>query len=182
MLETIDKLRFDCYRVGKVKEHIEEMEPAIRNSHLFSFDIAAIQHSHAPCNQLTPNGFTGEEACALMQYAGMSANVSTIGIYGYVPRKDVHSLTAKQISHMLWYLIEGIYKSKYEAAFEDKSNFNEFHLTFAEMETVFLQSRKTSRWWMQLPDGKFVACSAHDYLLACNNDMPERWLRAVERS
>ena len=63
MLETIDKLRFDCFRVGKVKENIEEMEPVIRNSHLFSFDISAIQHSHAPANRLTPNGFNGEEAC-----------------------------------------------------------------------------------------------------------------------
>jgi len=57
MLETIDKLRFDCYRVGKVKEDISEMEPAIRNSDLFSFDIAAIQHAHAPANHVTPNGF-----------------------------------------------------------------------------------------------------------------------------
>ena len=32
MLETIDKLRFDCYRVGVAKEHIEEMEPVLRNT------------------------------------------------------------------------------------------------------------------------------------------------------
>src|SRR4051812_21170180 len=57
MLETIDKLRFDCYRVGKVRENIEEMEPVIRNAHLFSFDISAIQHAHAPANRITPNGF-----------------------------------------------------------------------------------------------------------------------------
>src|SRR5215203_4643746 len=42
MLETMDKLRFDCFRVGRVKEQIEEMEPVIRNCHLFSFDISAI--------------------------------------------------------------------------------------------------------------------------------------------
>ena len=35
MLETMDKLRFDCFRVGHVKESIEEMEPVIRNSDLF---------------------------------------------------------------------------------------------------------------------------------------------------
>ncbi len=37
MLETMDKLRFDCFRLGSVKDKIEEMEPVIRNSHLFSF-------------------------------------------------------------------------------------------------------------------------------------------------
>lgn len=181
MLETIDKLRFDCYRVGKVKEKLDEMEPAIRSSSLFSFDIAAIQHAHAPANRLTPNGFTGEEACTLMQYAGMSAKVSSIGIYGYTPGLDEYSLTAKQISHMLWYLMDGVNKSKQEADFEDRTEFNEYVLAFAEVDTTFLQSKRTGRWWMKMPDDKFIACSKVDYLLAANNEIPERWLRAVER-
>jgi arginase family enzyme len=182
MLETIDRLRFDCYRVGRVKEKIEEMEPVIRNSNLFSFDIAAIQNSHAPANRLTPNGFNGEEACTLMQYAGMSTNVNTIGIYGYLPQQDVFNLTAKQISHMLWYLMDGIYKGKTESKLEDRDNFNEFRLAFAELETTFLQSKRTGRWWMEVPGGKMIACSHFDYLIASANDIPERWLRAAERS
>jgi arginase family enzyme len=182
MLETIDKLRFDCYRVGKVKENMEEMEPVIRSASLFSFDIAAIQHAHAPANHLTPNGFTGEDACVLMQYAGMSSHVNSIGIYGYDNRQDAHQLTAKQISHMLWYLMDGVYKGKQEAQLHERDHYFEFHLAFADMETVFLKSRKTGRWWMQLPDGNFIACSHKDYLIACENEMPERWLRAIERS
>lgn len=181
MLETIDKLRFDCYRVGKVKEDITEMEPAIRNSELFSFDIAAIQNAHAPANHLTPNGFNGEEACTLMQYAGMSKACNSIGIYGYVPAQDVHALTAKQIAHMLWYTMDGIHKGKQEASLDDRDAFNEFTMAFAEVETVFLQSKRTGRWWMQLHDGKYVACSYRDYLTASSNDIPERWLRAAER-
>ncbi len=181
MLETIDKLRFDCYRVGKVKEDITEMEPAIRNSDLFSFDIAAIQHAHAPANYITPNGFSGEEACTLMQYAGMSNTCTTIGIYGYIPVQDVQHMTAKQIAHMIWYTMDGIYKGKQEALLEDRNSFNEFTIAFAEVETVFLQSKKTGRWWMQLHDGKYIACSYRDYLAASNNDIPERWLRAAER-
>ncbi len=182
MLETIDKLRFDCYRVGRVKENIEDMEPVIRNCNLFSFDISAIQHSHAPCNITTPNGLTGEEACTLMQYAGMSPNVSSIGIYGYLPTLDQHQLSAKQISHMLWYLMDGINKGKVEANLADRDSFYEFNMAFAEVETIFLQSKKTGRWWMQLPDLKFISCSHNDYIAACKNDIPERWLRAVERS
>ena len=54
MLETMDKLRFDCYRVGSVKENIDEMEPVIRNSHLFSFDISAIAYAYAPANSVLP--------------------------------------------------------------------------------------------------------------------------------
>ncbi len=182
MLETIDKLGFDCYRVGKVKEAIEEMEPAIRNSEMFSFDLAAIQHAHAPANHITPNGFNGEEACTLLQYAGMSHICTSIGIYGYIPEQDMHNLTAKQISHMLWYVMDGIQKGKQEASLDNRSEFNEFTMAFAEVETVFLQSKRTGRWWMQLHDGKYIACSYKDYMTACNNDIPERWMRAVERS
>ena len=181
MLETMDKLRFDCYRVGNVKEDIEEMEPVIRNSHLFSFDIAALAHAFAPANAITPNGLNGEEACTLMQYAGMAPGMHSIGIYGYRPEKDVESLTAKQISQMLWYLMDGRSRAKREADIAERSSFNEFHTVFAEVETTFLQSKKTGRWWMQLPDQKFIACSYKDYLLASQNDIPERWLRAQER-
>lgn len=182
MLETIDKLGFDCYRVGKVKEAIEEMEPAIRNSDLFSFDIAAIQYAHAPANHITPNGFNGEEACTLLQYAGMSKSCSSIGIYGYIPVQDQHQLTAKQVSHMLWYVMDGIQKGKNEASLDNRSSFDEFTIAFAEVEMDFLRSKRTGRWWMKLHDGKYAACSYQDYLVASRNDIPERWMRAVERS
>jgi formiminoglutamase len=181
MLETMDKLRFDCYRVGNVKEHIEEMEPVIRNCHILSFDITAIAHAFAPANHLTPNGLNGEEVCTMMQYAGMSPNMRTIGIYGYRPEKDVENLSAKQISHMLWYLMDGRSRGKKEALIDERESFNEYHTAFAEVETVFLQSKKTGRWWMQLPDKQFIACSYKDYLLASSNEIPERWLRSQER-
>jgi formiminoglutamase len=181
VLETMDKLRFDCYRVGNVKENIEEMEPVLRNSQLFSFDISALAHAYAPANQASPNGFDGEEACVLMRYAGMSPNTNSIGIYGYDPDKDIQELTAKQIGQMLWYLLDGRSRSRREAGLDEKDSFNEYHTAFAEVETTFLQSKKTGRWWMQLPDKKFIACSYKDYLLASSNEIPERWLRAQER-
>jgi arginase family enzyme len=182
MLETMDKLRFDCYRVGHVKESIDEMEPVIRNSNLLSFDISAIAHAYAPANSVSPNGFTGEEACTLLRYAGMSPNINTIGIYGYTPEHDKEELTAKQIGHMLWYMLDGRSRGKREAKLDEKDSFTEYHMAFAEVNTTFLQSKKTGRWWMQLPDRRFIACSYKDYLLASSNEIPERWLRAQERS
>ncbi len=182
MLETLDKLRFDCYRVGTVKESIDEMEPVIRNCQLLSFDISAIAHAYAPANNISPNGFNGEESCMLLRYAGLSPNTTSIGIYGFDPSKDKDALTAKQISHMLWYLLDGRSRGRRESKLEEKESFNEYHMAFAEVATVFLQSKKTGRWWMQLPDSKFIACSYKDYLLASSNEIPERWLRAQERS
>ena len=181
MLETMDKLRFDCFRVGNVKEHIDEMEPVLRNSHLLSFDISAIANAYAPANNFSPNGLNGEEACTLMQFAGMSRHMHSVGIYGYQPEKDRDALTAKQISHMLWYLMDGKSRGNKEAMIDERDSFNEYHTAFAEVDTVFLQSKKTGRWWMQLPDKQFIACSYKDYLLASSNEIPERWLRAQER-
>jgi arginase family enzyme len=181
MLETMDKLRFDCYRVGIAKENMEEMEPVIRNTSLLSFDISAIKNSDAPAGNCSPNGFTGEEACMLSRYAGMSTVLNTFGIYGYRPENDTKELTAKQIAQMIWYFIDGKSRSKQETKFEDKYNFNEYNLAFAEVNTRFLQSKKTGRWWMQLPDKKMIACSYKDYIDASNNNIPERWLRAQER-
>ena len=182
MLETMDKLRFDCYRVGSVKENIDEMEPVIRNSNLFSFDISAIANAYAPANKITPNGLSGEESCLLMRYAGLSPNIDSIGIYGYNVEQDKDELTAKQIAHMLWYVLDGRSRGRREAELDEKDSFTEYHTAFAEVETTFLQSKKTGRWWMQLPDKRFIACSYKDYLLASSNEIPERWLRAQERS
>lgn len=181
MLETMDKLRFDCYRVGSVKERIEEMEPVIRNCEIFSFDISALAYAFAPANTISPNGFNGEEVCTLMQYAGMNSKLQSLGIYNYRPEKDIESLSAKQISQMLWYFLDGRSRGIWEATLDDSHSFNEFHTVFAEVETTFLQSKKTGRWWMQLPDKKFIACSLKDYQLASTNEIPERWLRAQER-
>jgi len=182
MLETMDKLRFDCFRVGHVKETIDEMEPVIRNSDLLSFDISAIANSYAPANTVSPNGLTGEEACLLLRYAGLSHNLKSAGIYGYNPHHDKDELTAKQVSQMLWYMLDGRSRGTREAQLNEKDSFNEYHIAFAEVDTVFLQSKKTGRWWMQLPDKHYIACSYKDYLLASSNEIPERWLRAQERS
>lgn len=181
LLETLDKLKFDCHRLGAVRSAIEEMEPVIRGSHFVSFDISAVKHAAAPANSMSTNGFDGEEACILTQYAGSSTNMSTIGIYGYDPENDNRNLTAKLIAQMVWYLIDGISKAKNESGLNDTAAFNEYYTLFAEVDTLFLQSKRTKRWWMKLPNQEFIPCSYSDFLCAKNNDMPERWLRAQER-
>ncbi|MBM3922234.1 MAG: formimidoylglutamase [Sphingomonadales bacterium] len=181
LLETLDKLRFDCFRVGNVKEAPDEMEPVIRNSHLFSFDLSSLANAYSPASTISPNGFTGEEACTLFRYAGMSPTVNTVGVYGYDPRADRQDLSAKQVAQMLWYLLDGRSRGRREASLQEKDSFNEYYMAFAEVETIFLQSKKTGRWWMQLPNKQFIACSYKDYLLASSNEIPERWLRAQER-
>ncbi|MEJ7626304.1 MAG: formimidoylglutamase [Ferruginibacter sp.] len=182
MIETLDKLRFDCFRVGMIQDDIDEMEPVLRNSHMLSFDINAIKNSDSPASRQSPNGFNGTEACTLSRYAGMSSNLDSFGIYGYDPQEDINEMSAMQISQMIWYFIDGKKRGLQESSLNERNNFNEFHTAFAEVDTIFLQSKRTGRWWMQLPDKKFIACSFKDYQKASHNEIPERWMRVQERS
>ncbi len=181
MLETMDKLRFDCYRLGKVKEQMEEMEPSFRSSDMMMFDIAALGAATF-WEGSSPNGFNGEEACTLMKFAGMSDRLKAVGIYGYQQKRDPQLTLAKQISQMIWYYIDGVQYGRTEANLNEQEMFIECHLEFAAIETTFLKSRKTGRWWMKMPDGKYVPCSENDFNAAGNNELPERWLRLQERS
>lgn len=181
MLETLDKLHFDCYRVGRVREQMEEMEPVIRHSDMVSIDITAMAGSFAPAATLSPNGFNGEDMCLLTRYAGLSSHLTTLGIYGYRPALDRDDLTARQIAQMLWYFVDGRHKRMEEAPLDQRDHYNEFHTVFGELESTFLQSKRTGRWWMQMPDRRFIACSYADYVKASHNGIPERWYRAQER-
>lgn len=181
MLETMDHLRFDCFRLGKVKENIEEMEPVLRATELLSFDIASLGAAVYP-DSVSPNGFNGEEACTLMRFAGMSQLLKISGIFGYNRQKDKSGLLAKQIAQMIWYYIDGIQFGRNEAPMENKEMFIECHIAFAQVETTFIKSKKTGRWWMMMPDGKYVPCSYSDFQQAGENEIPERWLRIQERN
>ena len=111
----------------------------------------------------------------------MSPTLTSLGIYGYNPDLDRDDLSALQIAQIIWYFIDGKNRSRQEAQLGERQNFNEYHTAFAEVDTMFIQSKKTGRWWMELPNKKLIACSYNDYLFASNNQTPERWLRAQER-
>lgn len=182
MLETLDKLRFDCFRLGRVREHMEDMEPVLRNSHLFSFDMNAVKYCDAPMNrQGSPNGFGGDEACLLARYAGMSSKLNSMGIYGFDETRDKDQMTATLVAQMIWYFIDGFYLRQNEADFTDRNEFIEYQVQFTGNDIRFIKSKRSNRWWMELPDGRFEPCSYNDYLQASDNEIPERWLRVQER-
>lgn len=184
MLETMDKLRFDCFRLGRIREDLEEMEPVLRSCDLISIDLNVLRYSEAPfLTGASPNGLFGDELCQLTRYAGMSSRLSSLGIYGYHPEKDAQRQGAKLIAQMLWYFVDGYLIRKNELSLKQRDHFLEYHLTLSGTgdNMLFLKSKKTNRWWVQLPDDSFTPCSYKDYLSAGNNEIPEKWLRAQER-
>ena len=182
VIETLDRFGFDCLRVGKAREKMNEIEPMLRSSNLCSIDINAIRFSDAPANRTgSPNGFYGDEICKITRYAGMSKKLTSLGIYGYQPKYDTDKITAKLIAQMLWYYIDGMLFAAGEAPINDSDSYLEYNISFTDQNILFKKSKKTNRWWMKLPDGRFVPCTYDDYLEACKNEVPERWIKELER-
>ncbi|MCX8473834.1 MAG: arginase family protein [Sediminibacterium sp.] len=184
VLETMDNLSFDSMRIGEMRRDMLECEPVFRNSHFVSLDVNVIQYSHAPSNINSINGLDGVEICQLAMFAGMSNLCTSFGIYNFVADNDVKNLTAKQLAQMIWNYLIGHALSLGERPLKDKKFFLVYHIEIPQIHEkfVFLKSTVTNRWWMMLKDNKFIACSQSDFFnLKNNQEIPDRWLREMER-
>ncbi len=193
-IDTLQKMYFDTYRLGLIQAKKEEAEPIVRNADMLSFDISSIRQSDAPgCANSTPNGLYGEEACQIMRYAGMSDKLSSVGIYELNPQFDNRGQTAHLAAQMIWYFLEGYSNRKNDYPVILGKDYMKYMVALKapEYEIVFYKSLKTDRWWMEVPykvddKSKFerhhlVPCSYDDYLLACAEEMPDRWWQAYQK-
>jgi formiminoglutamase len=193
-IDLMKKLYFDVYRLGIVQSDIEEVEPMVRNADLLSVDISSIRQSDAPGNgNATPNGFYGEEVCRIMRYAGMSDKLTSLGIYEINPKFDLNGQTSHLAAQMIWYFIDGYYNRKQDFPVNDKEEYIKFHVALKKLEDqiVFFKSKKSDRWWMEVPCptnlmSKYerhylVPCSYKDYQTACSEDVPDRWWQAYQK-
>lgn len=194
VLDLMTQLYFDNLRLGKLREDLKKSEPFLRNADIVAFDIGAIKSSDAPGNRnAVPNGLYGEEACQLSWYSGMSDKVSSFGIYEYNPTLDHNGQTAQLISQIVWYFVEGVGSRKDDYPSDNESHYLKYRVHIEELseEIVFYKSLKTDRWWMNVPvpggrSNKYkrhqmVPCSYSDYLEACEDEMPELWLKTFKK-
>lgn len=193
-LTLMKNLMFDTHRLGVVRQNLENVEPLIRNADLLSFDISAIRASDAPGNgNASPNGLNGEEACLFTRYAGLSDKLTSIGFYELNPKHDRGEQTAQLVAQMIWYFIDGFYNRFSDFPFKNEDDYAKYRVTIKDHkeELVFYKSKKSDRWWMEIPlksenKVKFqrhylVPCSYNDYQVACNNDIPDRWWMVYQK-
>jgi len=191
-VSILEKLYFEAYRLGDIRSNMKEMEPAVRNADMISFDITSIRSSDAPGNaNAQPFGLTGEEACQLCWYAGQSEKLSSIGFYEYNPEfDDAHKKTAAVISTMIWYFIEGFYHRKNERDFKS-NDFMKYAVSMpVEPEVMtFYKSKFTEKWWMEVTPqhnnrysrNSIVPCSYSDYQTATKGEVPERYISTLAK-
>ncbi|MEI7980060.1 MAG: formimidoylglutamase [Bacteroidota bacterium] len=193
-LKLMKNLFFDTYRLGIVRESLEEVEPIVRNADMLSFDVSAIRNSDAPGNgNVTPNGFYGEEACQVIRYAGLSDKLTSIGFYEVNPKYDKTGQTAHLVAQMVWYFIDGFYNRAHDFPFRNEEDYLKYRVSISDHkeEIVFYKSKKTDRWWMEIPLQEeqrikyqrhyLVPCSYKDYQTACENDIPDRWWMVYQK-
>jgi formiminoglutamase len=191
-IEAMEKMYFDVIRLGHLRAAMDEAETLLRNADLLMFEINSIKQSDAPAqDDPSPNGLAGDEACQIARYAGISNQISSFGIYGINSRHDRQQQTAKLVSQMIWYFVEGFYSRRNDLPAHNSPDFIKYRTTFqkSEYEIVFFKSKKTDRWWMEVPHPKekgnkrpfLVPCSYVDYQTACNDEMPDRWWRAYQK-
>jgi formiminoglutamase len=193
-IELMQKLYFDAYRLGELKDNMEIAEPAVRNADIVSFDISAIRSADAIGHgQATPNGFNGEDACRISRYAGISDKLSVFGLFEVNPLWDNREQTVFLAAEMLWYFMNGFFNRINDYPIVDKSIYTRYSVPIKDdrYEIVFYKSNKSERWWMEVPypskpNSKYdrhymVPCSYRDYQVACNDEIPDRWWQTYQK-
>ena len=191
VINRFTKRRSELVRIGDVRQAIYLTEPLLRDTDAAIFDISAVRQSDAPGTMNpSPNGFYGEEICLLSRYAGISDNLKVFGLFDVNPEFDIRNQTTGLAAQILWFFLEGFSQKQYETPAINSNNsgrFIKYHVRVTNLDDdmIFVKSNLTDRWWMELSVEKdrnlYVACSHEDYLKANRNEVPDRWVQAIER-
>jgi len=191
VLKYLSDQQHSSYRLGYIRSHIKEVEPIFRDTDMIGLDVSSVRQSDAFGQpSASPNGYYGEEICQLSRYAGLSAKLTSFGIYGYDVTQDVNAQTARLIAQVVWYFVDGYINKIVEQPVENNKEYTKFivNLDNIENELVFFNSKITERWWMEVPVIKsknkikiLISCTQDDYSMASNGDVPERWLKAFQK-
>lgn len=187
-IDLIEKLYFDAYRLGEIIKNPSLVEPIFRDADLVSLDLHSIKSSDSGnFEQFQPNGFDGREICSLARYAGISDKISCLGIFNSnYTKNEVHLL-----NEVIWYFIEGFHYRSYEFPFEDKINYFKYIVLVEDEELVFYKSNRSERWWIEIQQTNkynikskktLLPCTHDDYLAACEQEIPERWWKAIRKN
>jgi arginase family enzyme len=188
-IDLIEKLFFDAYRLGEVSSNIVITEPVFRDADLVSIDLTSVKSSDSGnLSSFQPNGFNGKEVCTLARYSGISDKVSSFGLFNFNDSDRESCL----IAQIIWYFIEGVQYRSNEYPFGSKESYLKYIVPLDEEELIFYKSDKTDRWWIEIPfisnvnnklkRNTLLPCSYDEYLLACNNELPERWWKAQRKN
>ena len=169
-------------RLGQLRDDISKAEIVLRSTHALSFDIGAVKYAEAPSSrQKNPNGLSGEEACQIARYAGLSPDMELFGLFETTAGKDENHLAIRLAAEIIWYFLEGlalrspagnrtVYKVKVEGL---------------DQPVIFFHEKESDRWWFEVRsvsgETMEIACTEKEYRQAADNEIPDRWLKFLQK-
>lgn len=191
-IDLMDKLYFEAYRLGEIINNVSFVEPIMRDANIVSLDLRSVKSSEVSTKQkYSPNGFDGKEICAIARYAGISNKVSSFGVYEYKPSKNDEA-TSMLVAQVIWYFVEGVNCRVNDDSFSNSDHYQKYTVLIENEELIFFKSRKTGRWWIEIPflpnvNNKLkrhtlLPCMHEDYIDAVNGKIPERWYKAYKKN
>ncbi len=178
------------YRLGAVRSAMAEVEPALRDSHIVSFDMSSIRQSDSPGSTYgSPNGLYAEEACQLARYAGLSREAKVFGLYELNVSNDVNHQSSRLAAQITWHFLESAFQPKVTLASLEKSEGIKKYFIgspIPNIDLIFIHNRINDTWWIEIPANQnhpdiIIACSYNDYRMASNGETPDRWLNALKK-
>lgn len=173
-------------RLGQLREDLTLAEVVFRNSDFVSFDFEAMKHNDAPNEKMLPNGLRSEEACQLARYAGLSNRLNVFGLFGVNANVKDAAVSVQLAAQVVWYFIDGFLKRS-RLKPEDGDGFTKFKVEISSLDTplTFAKNTETKQWWVEVSSINneilYVACSEKDYLDATNDEIPQFWLKYIQK-
>lgn len=185
----LDKMKTvsENIRLGTLRENIAQADPVFRNTDFLSFDIISLKNSEAPgSSKVNPNGLQSEEACQLAKYAGLSNRMKVFGLFEVEPENDRNDITVALAAQIIWYFIDGIINRISDSLVLAHNNkMYQVEVDTLDNPIIFYRNTITSQWWMEIETNEkvklSVACSEKEYSQASNNEIPELWLKYLQK-
>tara|TARA_B100001250_G_scaffold194444_1_gene167076 strand:+ start:4076 stop:5212 length:1137 start_codon:yes stop_codon:yes gene_type:complete len=183
-IDLMEKLFFDYISLGDLINDDKSAEPILRDAHIIGLDMKALSWvSSGNFENGNPNGIDSRLICILSRYSGISDKCRYFGLFELLN----NSISTKLYAQIIWYFIEGVNSRFSEPIFNDESAFIKYNVTVSGRDLLFIKSKESERWWLEIilsednGEKRYLPCLESDYISALNNNIPERWLRAIKR-
>ncbi|MFV0591911.1 MAG: hypothetical protein ACK5M7_11050 [Draconibacterium sp.] len=172
--------------LGELHGNISLAEPIFRNSDFVSIDFGTLKFSETYGKQKLPNGLYSEDICQLARYAGLSTRLRVLGMFEIQEDTGSCGVNVNLAAQAAWYFLEGHIQQSHMKP-QDQEGFIIHKVEVWQVETplVFYENKENGQWWMQIQssDNSFVylACSEQEFIDASLNEIPEIWLKYVQK-
>jgi hypothetical protein len=183
ILSNLSSRYFETLRLGKFREDNRIYEPSLRDSDIFSLDMASVRKTEIADSLYSDlNGLYSEEVCLISRHAGISDNLKIANIFCH-DKIEKNGQKNALIAQITWHIVDGFANRAGEKTLNNVNGIKKILINLEQPteQLVFYYSDITNRWWMEIgkkSDGEpsVISCTEDDYKTACRQDVPLRWL------